>query len=154
VTRMGAAVPALGEKPFFTGCCPFQPTLVSNPVNDSLRFCDWMQQQFGGTSLLTSIDPDDDEIANVLQAAADATCIVLDTYNGHIKRGQMKLLSALAALGKPMVVAALRNPYDLTDLPEGVCGLLAYEYNTHSLCNIARVLKGDLVPTGKLALKL
>lgn len=154
VTRMGAAVPALGEKPFFTGCCPFQPTLVSSPVNDSLRFCDWMQQQFGGTSLLTSIDPDDDEIANVLQAAADATCIVLDTYNGHIKRGQMKLLSALAALGKPMVVAALRNPYDLTDLPEGVCGLLAYEYNTHSLCNIARVLKGDLVPTGKLALKL
>jgi len=63
-------------------------------------------------------------------------------------------MQALSALGKPMVAAALRNPYDLADLPEHVCGLMAYEYNLHSLNHVADVLCGKLVPTGKLDLKL
>jgi len=113
-----------------------------------------MQQRLGGACLTTSIDPDDAEIGRSVAAAEGCSCIVLGTYNGHIKRGQMKLMHALAALGKPMVVAALRNPYDLADLPEGVCGLIAYEYNVHSLTNVASVLTGDLVPAGKLDLKL
>lgn len=154
VTHMGAPVPALGDKPYFTGCYPFQPTLASSPVNRSLCFADWMCNQLGGTCLTTSIDPDDDEIAKSVSAAEGCSCIVLGTYNGHIKRGQMKLLQALAALGKPMVAAALRNPYDLADLPEGVCGLQAYEYNLSSLRNVVDVLTGKLVPTGKLDLKL
>lgn len=154
VTHMGAPVPALGDHPYFTGCYPFQPTLASSPVNRSLCFAEWMQQKLGGTCLTTSIDPDDEEIAKSVAAAEGCSCIVLGTYNGHIKRGQMKLMAALASLGKPMVVAALRNPYDLADLPEGVCGLIGYEYNVHSLTNIAAVLTGTLVPTGKLDLKL
>jgi len=154
VTHMGAPVPALGDHPYFTGCYPFQPTLASSPVNRSLCFAEWMQQRLGGACLTTSIDPDDAEIGRSVAAAEGCSCIVLGTYNGHIKRGQMKLMHALAALGKPMVVAALRNPYDLADLPEGVCGLIAYEYNVHSLTNVASVLTGDLVPAGKLDLKL
>lgn len=154
ITHMGAPVPALGEKPYFTGCYPFQPTLVSSPINRALCFAEWMQEQLGGTCLTTSIDPDEDEIAKSVAAAEGCSCIVLGTYNGHIKQGQMKLMKALATLGKPMVVAALRNPYDLAELPADVCGLIGYEYNLHSLTNIARVLKGELVPTGKLDLKL
>ncbi len=154
ITLMGAPVPELGDKPYFTGCYPFQPTLASSPENRSLCFADWMKDHLGATCLTTSIDPDAEEVAKSVDGAKDASCIVLGTYNGHIKRGQMTLLKALADLGKPMVVVALRNPYDLDELPEGVCGILAYEYKLASLEKVVEVLKGELIPTGKLDIKL
>ena len=39
---------------------------------------------------------------------------MLGTCNAHLKPGQLALMEALGALGKPMAVAALRNPYDLS----------------------------------------
>ncbi len=154
ITHLGAPLPELGEKPYFTGCYPFQPTLASSPENRALCFADWMKEHLGGTCLTTSIDPDAEEVAKSVTCAKDASCIVLGTYNGHIKRGQMALLKALAQLQKPMIVVALRNPYDLDELPQGVCGLLAYEYKLPSLEKILQVLKGELIPTGKLDIKL
>ena len=118
-----------------------------------------MQKEFGGTAADTSIDPDDAEIAKIRAQAENASAIAAATYNGHVKRGQLKLVRALAELGKPMLVAALRNPYDLGCLSEnllqrGVCGIAAYEYSNSVLSCITDILKRGENCEGRLGLTI
>ena len=70
---------------------------------------------------------------------------MLGTYNGHILQGQLRLAKALAATGLPMILVALRNPYDLRNMPDHVAALAGWEY-TRPLLN------GTSRPTGKLPL--
>lgn len=155
VTLVGdAPLPPLGEKPLFLGCYPFRPTLASSPVDRRVSFPDRMRALLGGESLVTAIDPDEEEIRAAVAAAAGHSCLVLGSYNGHVKRGQLRLMEALAALGIPMVCVALRNPYDLAGLPEGVPGLAVYEYSKESLAVAAEALTGKLTPTGRLSVRL
>ena len=52
--------------------------------------------------------------------------------------------------GKPVIVVALRNPYDLFPLPESVYTLAAYEYTARSTAAVADVLLGRHAATGHL----
>lgn len=151
--------PDFGENPFFVGPQPFIITNVSNDVDTSISFASHMQKEFGGTAADTSIDPDDAEIAKIRAQAEHASAIAAATYNGHVKRGQLKLVRALAELGKPMLVAALRNPYDLGCLSEnllqrGVCGIAAYEYSNSVLSCITDILKRGENCEGRLGLTI
>ena len=69
-------------------------------------------------------DPDENEIARLTAQAAGYDSILLLTCNGHLFPGQIALARALHALSKPMMAAALRNPYDLPLLPD--IGKIAY----------------------------
>ena len=151
--------PDFGENPFFAGPQPFIITNVSNDVDTSISFASHMQKEFGGTAADTSIDPDDAEIAKIRAQAENASAIAAATYNGHVKRGQLKLVRALAELGKPLLVAALRNPYDLGCLSEnllqrGVCGIAAYEYSNSVLSCITDILKRGENCEGRLGLTI
>ena len=154
LTRLGAPVPALGDRPLFVGCCPYQASQVSNPQTREASFPEWMQSRFGGTARVTAINPDDAEIAHVAAMAQSCSCIVLNTYNGHLRPGQLKLMRALGELNLPMICVALRDPYDLTTLPTHACGLAAYEYSRDSLEALAKVLRGELTPQGRLSVTL
>lgn len=155
VTLVGpASLPPLGDKPLFLGCYPFRPTLASSPVDRRVSFPDRLRALLGGDSLVTGIDPDEEEIRAAVAAAPGHSCLVLGAYNGHVKQGQLRLMAALAALGIPMVCVALRNPYDLAKLPRGVCGLAVYEYSEESLAVTAEVLAGRLAPAGRLSVCL
>lgn len=155
LTRVGTApLPALGDNPLFLGCNPFRATQASSPVDTKVAFVPWMAQRLGGEALVTPTDPAEADIARAVALARGHSALVLGAYNGHVKRGQLRLLSALASLGLPMACVALRDPYDLAGLPDHVYGLVAYEYNTESLEIVAQALTGDLVPTGRLPVPL
>ena len=79
---------------------------------------------------------------------------MLGLYNGHVRKGQLRLMERLAALGTPMICAALRDPYDLAALPENACGLAIYEYSAESLDVLAAVLAGELAAPGRLGVNL
>ena len=155
LTRVGTAPrPELGENPLFLGCYPFRTTQASSPVDTKVAFGPWMAQRLGGEALVTPTDPEEGDIARAVDAARGHSALVLGTYNAHVKRGQLRLLAALAGLGLPMACVALRDPYDLAGLPENVYGLAAYEYNMESLDTVAQALTGAFVPTGKLPVPL
>lgn len=154
ITRVGAPVPALGADPFFVGCPPFAASLVANPEECSDCFPLWMQKALGGSCMVTDMAPDAAQIAAACKAAEAASSIVLCTFNAHMKLEQLALMKALAGLGKPMTVCALRDPYDLTHLPDGACGLLAYEYSAETLEALKPVLAGEAEAAGKLSVKL
>jgi len=149
-----AGRPLLGSSPLFLGCYPFRPTIASNPEDQVISFPKFMAMKLGGDFLMTSIDPDDAEIAAVVSSAMGHTCLVAGTYNGHLKQGQTALVNALCATGVPTVCVALRNPYDLFELPPNVYTLAAYAYDDLSLNAVATVLSGQTKAPGKLPVAL
>lgn len=144
------ALPPLGEDPLFLGCHPFRPTIASNPEDERFCFPRTMAGQLGGAALPTPVEPTPEEIEAACRAARGHSAVVIGTYNAHIKRGQLRLVEALAKLGLPTVCVALRNPYDLLELPAGVAGLAAFEYDDLSMDAVVRALRGELKPAGRL----
>lgn len=141
--------PVLGQNPLFVGCYPFVVTLASNPENNRISFADYMASRFHGASLVTSTNPDEAEIANVVNKASGYSSIVMGTYNGHVYHGQIKLGLELLKLGVPMTVAALRNPYDLSAFPDSVNKIAAYEYTQQGLSWVASCLSAAEVPASR-----
>jgi len=152
--EQGKAPPPLGDEPFFAGCLAYRATIASAKPVASLSFASWFAEKLGGSFRETAVNPDAEEIAGVVSALPEATSIVLGTYNGNINRGQIDLASALYEVAQkkkiPFVVVSLRNPWDLSLLPQGVYGLAAWEYSLKSFEAVAGVLRGEFKPSGSL----
>jgi beta-N-acetylhexosaminidase len=147
-------LPPLGDNPWFLGCRAYRATNASNMVDPEFSFANHMARLCGGKGTTTSINPLPDEIEDLMENQNQASCIVVGTYNGHLNKGQLELVKALALRTVPVVVVALRNPYDLQDLPHNVSSLAAYEYSANCFDAIAKVLKQEIQATGKLKVSL
>lgn len=146
--------PVLRERPVFIGCDNYCTTQVSNPADDR-SFVRYMAEKLRGKAIVTGIDPMDDEIAwAVEEARKNADSIIMCTYNMHLKKGQQRLLQKLAKLGLPITVVAMRNPYDLQMLPEGVTGIEAWDYLQETLELLAEILRREWKPTGTMPISM
>ncbi|MCE5344639.1 MAG: glycoside hydrolase family 3, partial [Eubacteriales bacterium] len=154
ITLVNDAPFALGKRPLFLGCYRFRPTMVSSPDDPSLSFPLTMQKLLGGDALTTPQNPSQEDITTALSAAAEHTSIVIGTYNGRQRTGQLALAQQAAALGIPVCAVALRNPYDLCDMPNHVRTIAAYDYDARTMPVIAAVLAGTFQPTGTLPVHL
>lgn len=147
-------MPPLGANPLFLGCQDYRSTLVSDSSSNEFTFAEELRKHAGfGAALVTPKDPSDEEIAQIVQKAKQHSCLVLGMYNGHILKGQLRLAAALAETGLPMTAVALRNPYDLADLPAHVAALAAFEYTRPAFDALWPVIAGQKAPTGKLPLR-
>lgn len=154
ITSVNDAPFTLGEHPLFLGCYRFRPTMVSSPEDTSFSFPVALQNRLGGDAITTSQSPSTEEISQVLANASGHTSIVIGTYNGRLREGQMALVNATATLGLPVCVVALRNPYDLAGLPQNVRTIAAYDYDIRTLPVVADILAGKAVAMGKLPVRL
>jgi beta-N-acetylhexosaminidase len=92
--------------------------------------------------------------AAVLADAQAAEQIVIGTYNARFHPAQVALVRELQALGKPLVVVALRVPYDLLEFPDVSTFVAAYESRPLALQSTAQALLGKLTPQGRLPVAL
>jgi beta-N-acetylhexosaminidase len=67
---------------------------------------------------------------------------------------QTRLVRALLATGKPVVVAAMRNPYDVASFPEAPTVVDTYGYTADQVESLVRVLFGEVNPTGRLPVSI
>jgi beta-N-acetylhexosaminidase len=74
-----------------------------------------------------------------------------DPHNGP---GQMRLAKALVATGKPVVVVAVRDPYDIGYFTEAPTFLATFSYTGHALESLVRVLYGENDPKGRLPVRV
>jgi len=152
--EQGKAPPPLGDQPFFVGSLAYRSTIASAKPDASLSFASWFAEKFRGSSRETAVNPDSKEIAGIVSALPPASSIVLGTYNGHINRGQIDLARTLSEaaqrIGIPFMVVALRNPWDLYLLPQGVYGLAAWEYSLKSFEAVTAVFRREFNPGGSL----
>jgi Beta-glucosidase-related glycosidases len=96
-------------------------------------------------------EPTQEEIEQVLQASEGYVQLVVGTYNASFSAGQTALVNQLLARdGVKVIVAALRNPYDLNQFPHVHGYLACYENRPIMMEALAKVLAGEARPHGKL----
>ncbi|BCY08532.1 glycoside hydrolase family 3 protein [Actinoplanes sp. L3-i22] len=118
-----------------------------------------LARELGATSLITNL-PDDKKIAEAVTAASavDLTVVLTskawDTTVTDPGGRQQALVKALIATGRPVVVVAVRDPYDLASLPGVTTYLATYSYTEVSMKSLAKVLLGAVPPRGKLPVEI
>ena len=144
-----------GNNPICIGCPIYRTALIGNVINENDNiFGQNMVSVLGGQAKCMSINPEAAEIAALVQEAQGHTCAIVGTYNGHLRPGQLELISALCKASVPVIAVAMRNPYDLADLPKSVYALEVYEYTKRSIYAAARVIAGEEQATAHLPVKL
>jgi beta-N-acetylhexosaminidase len=105
---------------------------------------------FTATALSTGTAPSAATIAQAVTAAGDADAVVVGTYNVTSTSSQRTLVNQLLATGVPLVAVAIRNPYDVAQLPDVGAYLASYSWTDVELRAAARVIAGRVSPRGKL----
>jgi beta-N-acetylhexosaminidase len=104
-------------------------------------------------------------IANAVTAAQASDLVVVSTNNAYAidastgqptaaAAAQTRLVRALLATGKPVVVASMRNPYDVASFPEAPTVLDTYGYTGDQVESLVRVLFGEVDPSGRLPVSI
>ncbi|QXJ19600.1 glycoside hydrolase family 3 protein [Actinomadura graeca] len=110
------------------------------------------------TVLETGLAPARARIGQAVAAARHSDLVVAVTNRAwdvqderpHNGPGQMNLVKALIATGRPVVVIAARDPYDIAWFPEAATYLATYSATAEALRSAAAVLFGELRPRGRL----
>lgn len=104
----------------------------------------------------TGTSPTDAQVADAVSAANGSDAVVVttmkawDTSVTDKRAGQQKLVKALLATGKPVVVVATRDPYDIAYFTQAPTYLATYSYSPVAIDAVARVIAGEVSPSGKL----
>ncbi|MFH9013896.1 glycoside hydrolase family 3 protein [Streptomyces sp. NPDC017943] len=105
---------------------------------------------FTATASSTGTAPTAATIAKAVAAARDVDAVVVATYNVGAGSSQRTLVEQLVATGTPVVAVAIRNPYDVAQLPSVPAYLAAYSWTDVEVRAAARVIAGRVRPRGKL----
>ena len=111
--------------------------------------------------LQTGTTPTTAQIDDAVAAAKDADLVVVSTNNAYAvdastasptvgAAAQTQLVRALLATGTPVVVAAMRNPYDVASFPAASTVVDTYGYTPDQVESLVRVLFGEVAPVGRL----
>lgn len=103
---------------------------------------------------LYPLKPEELKIQKLVDKAKDKNAIIFCSYNAHLTPEQIDFAKALALLGKPLIVVALRNPYDYNALPEATSFLCTYSYRPLSLKALAAVLTARAEALGTIPVKV
>ncbi|MEI5520954.1 glycoside hydrolase family 3 protein [Streptomyces brasiliscabiei] len=131
------------------GADPASPSGTTGPPTAVLA-AELASLGFTTTSLSTGTAPTAALIDEAVAAAGGRDAVVVATYNVTADSTQRTLVERLVATGVPVVAVAVRNPYDVAQLP-GVKGFLAsYSWTDVEVRAAARVLAGRVAPRGRL----
>ncbi|MFL0375405.1 beta-N-acetylhexosaminidase [Paenibacillus amylolyticus] len=99
--------------------------------------------------------PTYDEADRILADVSDSEQVIVCTYTsaGHLPKGQQYLVEKLNK-NHPLIVIALRNPYDLLEISRPGSYVCTYENTPAVVRALSHVLTGGLQPTGTLPVRL
>ncbi|MET9785305.1 glycoside hydrolase family 3 protein [Streptomyces canus] len=129
------------------GADPASPSGTTGPPTGVLAAA-LTELGFTATALPTGTAPSAATVAQAVAAAQDADAVIVGTYN--ITAAQKALVEQLVATGRPVVAVAIRNPYDVAQLPTVPAYLAAYSWTDVELRAAARVIAGQAAPRGRL----
>ncbi|MGW7685471.1 glycoside hydrolase family 3 N-terminal domain-containing protein [Kribbella sp. NPDC054772] len=119
-------------------------------------------QTHGATTIVkdTGTTPTDAKIADALAATAQADLTVVltnkawDTEVTDKLAKQQKLVNGLLGTGRPVIVVPVRDPYDVAYFGPAPTTLVTYGSTAPSMAALAKVLYGEIAPTGKLPVEI
>ncbi|AWW39471.1 glycoside hydrolase family 3 protein [Streptomyces cadmiisoli] len=131
------------------GADPASPSGTTGPPTGVLAGA-LTELGFTATALSTGINPTAAAVEQAVTAAGEADAVVVATYNVTASSAQRTLVERLLATGRPVVALAIRNPYDVAQLPGVRAYLAAYSWTDVEVRAAARVIAGRVRPRGKL----
>ncbi|GAK03975.1 beta-hexosaminidase [Geomicrobium sp. JCM 19037] len=103
------------------------------------------------TSIAHTADaPTEEDINAAADEAAAHDVVVIVTHSAHLSEQQQQLVTALHSVGKPVIVTAARNPYDVAEFPGVDAYIAAYGNRAISHEAVAKILTGEVNPQGLL----
>lgn len=105
-------------------------------------------------TLVTGDNPNQAKIGEAVSQARNNDLVVVETAYADYWKGQQNLVKALLDTGKPVIVVAMWNPYDIAYFDEADTYLATYGFRSVSMEALARVLFGEVNPTGKLPVSI
>jgi len=131
-----------------------QSTLVTGwGVASTRTVADRMAARGATTTVYeTGTNPNQARIDAAVAAAQvnDVTVVLTNRAWMAASSGQRELVRQLHATGKPVIVVAVRDAYDIAHFTEVSTYLATYSYSAVSLESAVRVLYGEVDPRGKL----
>ncbi|NGO11184.1 glycoside hydrolase family 3 protein [Streptomyces sp. HC44] len=137
------------KKVLVVGADPASPSGTTGPPTTVLATA-LTELGFSATALSTGTAPSAATIAKAVAAAQDADAVIVGTYNVTAAGSQKTLVDELLATGRPVVALAIRNPYDVAQLPGVKAYLATYSWTDVELRAAARVIAGRVDPAGRL----
>ncbi|MET9252341.1 glycoside hydrolase family 3 protein [Streptomyces sp. NPDC003717] len=131
------------------GADPASPSGTTGPPTGVLA-AELTRLGFTATALSTGTAPTAAVIDQAVAAAGGVDAVVVATYNVTATSTQRTLVNRLLVTGKPVVAVAIRNPYDVAQLPGVRAYLAAYSWTDVEVRAAARVIAGRVRPRGKL----
>jgi beta-N-acetylhexosaminidase len=101
-------------------------------------------------AFVTGDAPDADAIKAAVEAAAGRDLVVVSTYRAGAGGAQTNLVAELVKTGVPVVAAAVGTPYDAAHVGAVNASLATYSYTAASLASLAKVITGEVNPSGRL----
>lgn len=92
--------------------------------------------------------------ASAIAQARQADTIIVGTYRATQYRSQVDMVNQLLKLGKPVIVVALREPYDIMEFPQVKTYVTTYGTTTVAMTALGDILFGRVKPTGKLPVSI
>ncbi|MFF7845741.1 glycoside hydrolase family 3 protein [Streptomyces ossamyceticus] len=137
------------KKVLVVGADPASPSGTTGPPTAVLA-AELASLGFTTSRLPTGTSPTQALIDQAVAAARGKDAVVVGTYNVTAGSTQRTLVERLLATGVPVVAVALRNPYDVAQLPQVKGCLAAYSWTDVEVRAAARVLAGRVAPRGRL----
>ncbi|MEU1160465.1 glycoside hydrolase family 3 protein [Streptomyces sp. NPDC005921] len=131
------------------GADPASPSGTTGPPTGVLATA-LTELGFTAKALSTGTAPSAATVDQAVAAARDADAVVVGTYNVTAGGEQQRLVERLVATGRPVVAVAVRNPYDVAQLPTVKAVLASYSWTDVELRAAARVIAGRVAPRGRL----
>ncbi|MDX9956684.1 MAG: beta-N-acetylhexosaminidase [Anaerolineae bacterium] len=91
---------------------------------------------------------------SALSMARDGRTVIVAVADASRFPEQVKLVEAFVKTSSPVIVVAIRTPYDLATMPEQATLLATYGLNPPTLEALLRVLRGEVLPRGRLPVTL
>ncbi|HOV47812.1 MAG TPA: beta-N-acetylhexosaminidase [Anaerolineae bacterium] len=98
--------------------------------------------------------PTREQRQSALSMARDGRPVILALADAARYPRQRELVEAFTETASPVIVVALRTPYDLAGMPEGPTLLATYGLNPPLLEALLAVLRGEAEPQGQLPVEL
>ena len=104
----------------------------------------------------TGINPNEDQIDEAVLKAKGSDLVVVTTGKAWApdRKNQQELVKRLLDTGKPVVVAAVYDPYDIAHFPDAETYVATYGFRAVSMEALSRVLFGEVNPSGKLPVSI
>ncbi|MBP8864788.1 MAG: beta-N-acetylhexosaminidase [Anaerolineae bacterium] len=98
--------------------------------------------------------PTREQRQSALSMARDGRPVIIALADAARYPRQRELVEAFTETASPVIVVALRTPYDLAGMPEGPALLATYGLNPPLLEALLAVLRGEAEPQGQLPVEL